>query len=1118
MKFVADLHLHSKYSRATAKNLDFENLYHTALLKGVQLIGTGDFTHPAWIEEIKTKLEPAEPGLFALKKEFSDPIDLSVPAHCRAPVRFILQTEISSIYKKNGKVRKNHNLVYFPDLSSVQKFNAVLDAIGNIKSDGRPILGLDARRLLEIMLETCEEGMFIPAHIWTPWFSMFGSKSGFDCMAECFEDLTHHLFAAETGLSSDPPMNWRVKDLDGLRLISSSDAHSPAMLGRNASVFDTDLSYNAIRRALDGTDPEGYNGTLDMYPHMGKYHFDGHRKCGVCFEPEKTAEADGICPVCGRMLTLGVLYRVQELAGRPEGYKPEGRHGFQYIIPLPEMLSEILGVGPKTKKVSTAFNRAILALGPELDILLARSLDDIESAHIPLLTRAIDKMRSGDVHIEPGYDGEYGKVALFTEKEKQTLKGEKQFLFKLPEENSRTGVSFQKKTGKSPVAKSLVNKSGNGKLKVGTSGPAAREKSSPGTLPSEKPEDLLGGLNPEQKSVIESDADAIVVQAGPGTGKTRTLTAKIAWLVSEKKVDPDVVLALTFTNKAAAELQTRIQSYLPKNTRPVLAATFHAFCLGLLKIHEPGFSDAIMDDDTRLSVIREALGGKPKQQAVKKTDTLISLCKQNLRGWDDDLAFLGDSLSEEDEFRTAYRQYQQICSQERLLDFEELIVRTVRILENDEDVRKRVLSACQHVFIDEYQDLNFGQYTLARILAEKSRILVIGDPDQSIYGFRGSDNRYFKQFESDFPGCEKIVLTRNYRSGQTILDASFQMISKADDGSGSVQVFSGIDRARHLIIKPAATEQAEAVRVGKMIEGLMGGTSFFSMDTGRFGPNAQTAGQTGGQKDYSFQDFAVLYRTRRQCQTFVDIFDKAGIPYQTADRKRFTDTPGMGDFMGLLQALCDTAATDSCPAGGMCRFNKGTSPLEGLPPALVSELRQTAAQQDLAAAVTRICELAGPAPAIRQSKGFQDALEVLRTVTARHTSLQDCLNALALNKDADVVVPGVEKVSLMTLHAAKGLEFPVVFVTGCEKGLIPFARDGVTVENMEEERRLFYVGMTRAMDILCLTYAQKRRIYGGQEKRQRSFFIDDIEKKLLQIDKNTPMRPVKKAPVQLELF
>ena len=288
MKFIADLHVHSKFSRATAKNLDLENLYIAAQLKGITVVGTGDFTYPQWFSEICEKLEPAEEGLCKLKDEIAKVCDEQVPDSCRSLVRFILSTEISNIYKKNDKTRKNHNLVLVPDLEVAEKFSAKLDRIGNIKSDGRPILGLDARNLLEILLETSDRAFLIPAHIWTPWFSILGSKSGFNSIQECFEDLTPHIFAAATGLSSDPPMNWRVSDLDRLTLVSNSDAHSPLNLGREANLLNTRLSYSGIKSALKSGDSDVFLSTFEFYPQEGKYHLDGHRNCNIRLNPRET--------------------------------------------------------------------------------------------------------------------------------------------------------------------------------------------------------------------------------------------------------------------------------------------------------------------------------------------------------------------------------------------------------------------------------------------------------------------------------------------------------------------------------------------------------------------------------------------------------------------------------------------------------------------------------------------------------------------------------------------------------------------------------------------------------------------------------------------------------------
>ena len=1059
MKFIADLHIHSKYSRATAKNLDFENLYYAAQIKGVQVVGTGDFTYPAWISDIESKLEEMEPGLFSLKKEIAKDIDKTIPESCRNPVRFVLQTEISNIYKKDDRVRKNHNLVYFPDIVSVKKFNAKLDAIGNIKSDGRPILGLDAADLLSIMLEVNDKGFFVPAHIWTPWFSMFGSKSGFDSIEECFGSLKEHIFAVETGLSSDPPMNWRIEDLDDVRLISNSDAHSPGYIGRNASVFNTELSFFDIRQALEKNDLEKYQGTLDMYPHQGKYHYDGHRKCNICLNPATTAQIDGICPACGRKVTYGVLNRVQELSTRPEGYRPENRQGFKSIIPLADILSEIFEVGPKTKKVAGYYNRAIEILGPELGILLDKSFEEIGTANVPLLAEAIMKMRTGDIDIDPGYDGEYGKVNIFSRQEKERLKGEKYLLFNLPEKKGKTRA---KKAVVTPeVKKKKIKK--NQKIKQPV-----------------KIQDLLTGLNSEQTRAVESTARAMVIQAGPGTGKTRTLTAKIAYLVSKKAINPGNILALTFTNKAARQLEQQIDKYMPQKIKaPVLAATFHSFCLRLLKEYK-GFNAAIADDSLRISLIREAMGKDIKRGMVNKTDQLISRCKQNLLFPDDNLKEVVTS-DESESFKKRYSAYLILCKEQNVVDFEDLIFMTVKMLKDDEKILSKVQKTYHYIFIDEYQDLNFGQYELAKLISQDNHIVVIGDPDQSIYGFRGSDNKYFKRFSLDFPGCEKRVLMKNYRSSKTILDASFQMINKSLEKDEKLKVFSDMETSQKLIIKETATEYAEAVAIGKMIEKLMGGTSFFSMDAGKTDPDEQ--------KEYSFADFAILCRTSRQCEIFVSVFEKEGIPFQTADKKKFFEIEGIKQLICLCRTMVDSADVSD-------------------------ELKNCDTETQL----KFLCKKEDLSKMIKGNDKAEQAFEKLLSIARLHKDLKSFLNALALNQDTDTLEFNVEKVSLMTLHAAKGLEFPVVFVAGCEQGLIPFAKDGKNIDDFEEERRLFYVAMTRAMDILCLTYAKKRSLYGKRFKRQRSCFIEDIEKKLTQMEKSFAPLKVREKEKQLELF
>lgn len=416
MTYLADLHIHSRHSRATSPECTLEGLHHWAQRKGVAVVGTGDFTHPAWYAELRKKLLPAEPGLFRLRPAAAAAADAGVPERCRASVRFLLTGEISGIYKRDGRVRKVHSLVLAPDLKTVATINTRLAAIGNIHSDGRPILGLDPRNLLEILLEAHPACALIPAHIWTPWFSMLGSRSGFDSLAECFGDLAPHVFAVETGLSSDPPMNGRVRSLDAVALVSNSDLHSPANLGRNATVFFGDPDYFAMLGGLRRKDPAVCGGTIDLFPEAGKYHLDGHRLCKFGCDPEESKRLGNQCPVCGKPLVIGVLHRVLELADRPAGIRPPRALPHQYIIPLDALIGERLGVGPGSRRVKQAVERLVAACGPELEILLRAEPDSLE-AHGPAgIGEAVWRLRAGQVVRRGGYDGQYGSVKVNGEK------------------------------------------------------------------------------------------------------------------------------------------------------------------------------------------------------------------------------------------------------------------------------------------------------------------------------------------------------------------------------------------------------------------------------------------------------------------------------------------------------------------------------------------------------------------------------------------------------------------------------------------------------------------------------------------------------------------------------
>jgi uncharacterized protein (TIGR00375 family) len=420
MHFIADLHIHSRYSRATSANMNLESLWKWAQLKGITVVGAGDFTHPKWSIEMKEKLEPIGNNLFKLKDNFKTN---DIPDSCRSEVYFMLTAEISSIYSKGGRTRKIHNLIFAPDFSVASRMNTFLSRIGNLSSDGRPILGLDAKHLLKIVLDTSPDAVLIPAHAWTPHFSVFGAESGFDSLSECFEELTPHIHSIETGLSSDPPMNWRLSTLDRITLISNSDAHSPAKLGREANIFSTEISYGAMTDAIKNR--KGFIGTIEFFPEEGKYHYDGHRSCGVNLSPKETIKNNYLCPVCGKKVTIGVMHRVEKLADRPPGFKLKNAPIYHSLIPLSEIIAETLKVGTNTKTVESQYLKLLRSLGNEFKILMESPLSDIEKAGSSSLSEAISKMRSGKVHISPGFDGEYGKIKILEEVERKEIKGQR---------------------------------------------------------------------------------------------------------------------------------------------------------------------------------------------------------------------------------------------------------------------------------------------------------------------------------------------------------------------------------------------------------------------------------------------------------------------------------------------------------------------------------------------------------------------------------------------------------------------------------------------------------------------------------------------------------------------
>ena len=806
MKFCADLHIHSHFSRATSRQLDLEHLWIWAQHKGVQVVGTGDFTHPGWFAEISSRLEPAEEGLYRLKPELESALRQQVPPSCRAEVRFLLSVEISNIYKQGGSTRKVHNLICVPRLEHAAAFGEALGSIGNVRSDGRPILGLDSRDLLEILLETTDQGVLIPAHIWTPWFSALGSRSGFDSIEACYRDLHDHIFAVETGLSSDPPRNWRLSMLDRYCLVSNSDAHSPAKLGREANLFDCQLCYPAIFAALRDPARAGFCGTLEFFPEEGKYHLDGHRKCEVRLLPEQTREVDGICPGCKRPVTLGVMSRVDQLADRPDGARPPGSSPYHSLVGLAEVLAEVLGVGPGSRAVQRAAAGVLRELGPELHVLRQVPIEALQRVGGAALAEAVRRMRAGEVEIAGGYDGEYGKVRLLDEQERLSLAGQTSFLGLAPRPRKK-----QRRKKAATVA--------TGVLAGGSAGAEKSNRGKPGetiSLFAAAPSDPLEGLSEAPRQAASHVGSPVVIVAGPGTGKTRTLTRRIAHRV-QGGADPASVLAVTFTNKAAAELHQRLAELLdPARASRVRVSTFHALALTIINEYRRGQGQGpvCVVGETRRPELLAELG---------VADGELGRTARELA----EAAHSGEQTE-------LCRRYQALLEQRSAVDLDLLVGAAVELLQQQPELLEHWRSVCRMVCVDEYQDVNHSQYQLVRLLCFEAEadLCVIGDPDQAIYGFRGANPRYFLRFGQDYPRARRILLEQSYRTAAGLLDAAHQLITRNRERADS-RTWSRVAGARQVVLCSTATPAAEAELVVHSVERLLGGITFFSVDSGR---------------------------------------------------------------------------------------------------------------------------------------------------------------------------------------------------------------------------------------------------------------------------------------------
>jgi uncharacterized protein (TIGR00375 family) len=405
MSFIADFHIHSKYSRATSKEMEISALAKWAKIKGISMLGTGDFTHPLWLAELKGRLEEVERGVYR-----------------HGDIYFMLTTEVSSIYFKAGRTRKVHNIIFAPDFKVVDEINRILAEHGDLNSDGRPIVSLDCSRMVKALSNIAQDIIFIPGHAWTPHFSIFGSNSGFDSPEECFEDQTPKIFSIETGLSSDPAMNWRWSKLDRFCLTSNSDAHSPAKIGREANVFKDKIGYNDLIRILRTKDKSSFLYTVEFFPEEGKYHWDGHRLCKARLSPKEAKKINNRCPVCGKAVTVGVMHRLETLADREEGFILDASPSFKSVVPLMEIIGDALGVHPDSMSVEKEYFQLIKNLGNEFRILLDMPEEELKTKCPAKIARGIMNVRNGGVEILPGYDGEYGKVRVFKEGEETSEK------------------------------------------------------------------------------------------------------------------------------------------------------------------------------------------------------------------------------------------------------------------------------------------------------------------------------------------------------------------------------------------------------------------------------------------------------------------------------------------------------------------------------------------------------------------------------------------------------------------------------------------------------------------------------------------------------------------------
>ncbi|NLV59642.1 MAG: UvrD-helicase domain-containing protein [Clostridiales bacterium] len=1044
---IADLHIHSKYSLATSRDCDAPHLDLWARYKGIHLVGTGDFTHPQWRKELQIMLTPAEEGLWQLKNEYRLPGEVALTAAPVDPLlpadpRFVLSAEISTIYKRNGKTRKVHHVILVPSMEDAESLSHKLEAIGNLHSDGRPILGIDSHDLLEILLDTCPQAVYIPAHIWTPHFSLFGAFSGFETLEECYGDLASYVHAVETGLSSDPAMNRRVSLLDRLTLVSNSDAHSPAKLGREANLLRIAPSYPALAHAIQTG--EGMAGTLEFFPEEGKYHLDGHRACGLRQEPEETLRTGGRCPVCGKKVTVGVLHRIEEMADRPAGFVLPAGKPFESLIPLPEVIAASTGSSAVSKKTQERYFAMLRDLGPEFTILRDLPTETIEASAGHAIGEGIRRLRAGKVDCLAGYDGEYGTISLFAPGELEVIRGQVSML----------GINSIGK--RKPREDSAAWRGEKGK---------ADEKASPIVL--DRNPSMNTPLNPQQAQAVMSTVPTLAVIAGPGTGKTKTLVERLAHLLEEERIPPSSITAVTFTNQAAEEMRLRLETRLggKARLRGLTIGTFHSICLQLL---DP---KPILDPSEALRLMERILTEHGSALAPATCLGMISTVKN------------GQSIRSAGLSQVLYNAYQAELVQRNIRDLDDLLLDALTL---DPHENKRFT----HLLVDEFQDINPVQHRLIRHWSEHGQSLfVIGDPDQSIYGFRGANAKCFEELKTTLPRLETITLRHNYRSTPAILQGALALIRH---NPGEVRMLE----PHRKDVAPIRLMTAEkpfdaAIWVAKDINRMVGGMDMV----------AASWAERQRQEIRSFSDIAVLCRTRHQLALMESCLRHESIPCVIYGRDDFLTDPAVAGTIGFFRFLLeprDTVSLETC----LQRVWRVPSVLIQRAVSWAMEqsnLKVEAARQalssfdgllpwlDLVDIFLPRVEKEKPRKLLQQwvdIRGKNPAMEQLLHASVFHEDMSSFLSTLLLGEDVDLRrLSGSrtprEAVKLMTIHGSKGLEFPVVFLSA---DAFPLAGDAPDASKTEEERRLFFVGMTRAKDELIVTASQEDLLFVAEIK------------------------------------